>query len=168
MATLSTIVDNGDLIRIEIELDGDDQLWRLLYATPDFIEWLDQVLPRLKTNILGLDFSPMEQVDSIFESFACGRSLNSDRRFKKLRRTPDGFVWELKTPDIRIFGWFLAKDQFVCTFGVEKDHLELTNGYGRYIAQTMFIREQVDLDPPKHIEGSEYNDVLSDAPVKKK
>lgn len=89
--------------------------------------------------------------------------MQFDRRFKKLARTPDEFVWEFKTPDIRVFGWIPMRDVFICAFGDMKDEIETRNLYGRYIAQTIYVRNNLELDEPRYVASGEYHDVLSDA-----
>ena len=162
MATIATLEGTGRLVRIEIELDGRAQPWRCLYGTPDFIEWLDRVLPNMKTTVVGGEIEPLEQVDAIFHEYVSGEHMDADRRFKKLTCTPDHFVWELKTLDVRIFGWVPVRDHFICTYGDHKDQIELLRKYGRYIAQTVYVRNQCDLQP-NHIAHEEYEYVLSDA-----
>jgi hypothetical protein len=152
-----------ELLAIDVPLDGGDQVWRCLYGTPDFIRWLHETLPGIETRILGGKATPYDQVDSIFADYIVGEPMAFDRRFKKLSRTPDEFVWELKTPDIRVFGWIPMRDAFVCTFGGMKDDIEARNLYGRYIAQTIYVRNNLDLDDPKFVASAEYDDVLSDA-----
>ncbi|WP_050991441.1 hypothetical protein [Sinorhizobium fredii] len=163
MATLIELEQNGDIERIDVALDVGEQPWRTLYGTPAFIEWLDNVLPDLQTTVVGGDTTPMEQVDAVFYEYVVGEPLNPDRRFKRLNWTPDLYVWEFKTPDIRILGWIPARDVFICTYGEMKDRLEALNLYGRYQALTNFARDNLDLNEPKAILSRNYTDVVSDA-----
>jgi hypothetical protein len=162
MATLGSLEKSGDLVRIEDPEPGT-QPWRCLYGTREFIKWLDEELNSFKTTVVGGEIEPIEQVDAVFSEFIAGENFDSERRFKKLSRRPDLFVWEFKTQDIRIFGWFPVKDHFICTYGDMKDEIELKNKYGRYMAQTEYFRQNLDLDEPKYIESGNYKDVLSDA-----
>lgn len=164
MATLANLAAAGrELFAIDLPLDGADQVWRRLYGTPDFIRWLNDTLPVLDTCIIGGEATPYDQVDAIFADYISGEPIPFDRRFKKLSRTPDEFVWEFKTPDIRVFGWIPMRDAFICTFGDMKDDIEARSLYGRYIAKTIFVRNNLDLDDPKFVASAEYDDVLSDA-----
>ncbi|MCG6121304.1 MAG: hypothetical protein MEP57_01155 [Microvirga sp.] len=163
MATILDLEQDEALIAISVPLDGAEQTWRRLYGTPDFVNWLDGELPQLRTTVVGGETQPYDQVDAIFHEYCVGEAMQFDRRFKKLSRTPDEFVWEFKTPDIRIFGWIPMRDVFVCTFGAMKDEIEMMNLYGRYIARTIFVRNALDLDEPKYVASAEYDDVLSDA-----
>ncbi|TVR07387.1 MAG: hypothetical protein EA385_13020 [Salinarimonadaceae bacterium] len=151
------------LVAISVPLDGAEQRWRRLYGTPEFIEWLDSALPLLRTTVIGGETEPYDQVDAIFHEYIIGERMQFDRRFKKLARKPDKFVWEFKTLDIRIFGWIPMRDVFICTFGDMKDEIETRRLYGRYIAQTIYVRNTLDLDEPKYVPCAEYDDVLSDA-----
>ncbi len=163
MATLLELKRSGTLTSIEVPLDGDDQKWRRLYGTNDFVRWLDEKLPLLETTVVGGETEPYDQVDAVFHEYIVGEPMQFDRRFKKLSRTPDEYVWQFKTPDIRIFGWIPMRDAFVCTFGDMKDRIETLNLYGRYIAQTVYVRNGLDLDEPRYVASAEYDDVLSDA-----
>lgn len=167
MATLSLLADGDELDRVEIELDSGRQPWRCLYATPQFSEWAGNVLPTMLTGVMQAEITPNEQVYALFADFIEGKHLEEDRRFKPLKYHPELHVWELKTIDVRIFGWFAKMDNFVCCFGEHKDVLEdpdeVERTYGRYIARTNFERHVLDLDPPKSVEFKEYANVLSDA-----
>ncbi|CAN7179186.1 hypothetical protein LJR251_000304 [Rhizobium rhizogenes] len=164
MATLTELDDKGALIWIDIDLESGEQPWRRIYGTPDFIKWLNDTLPNLTTTIVGGDSEPIEQVDAVFHEYIRGDHLSTDERFKRLSWTPDHSVWEFKTPDIRIFGWVPSIDVFICTYGDMKDEIEKLNKYGRYIAQTRYVRDHVGLNQPNVVESREYSDVLSDAP----
>ncbi|WP_133170147.1 hypothetical protein [Kumtagia ephedrae] len=162
MATIATLEMQGKLIPIEVPLDRGEKAWRVLYGTPDFIAWLDNKLVTLKTTIIGCEIEPIEQVDAVFHEYVSGLYMPPDSRFKKLSCTPDQFVWEFKTLDVRIFGWVPRKDHFICTFGDAKDTIELMRSYGTYIAKTVYVRTQMGLQPT-HIASAEYHDVLSNA-----
>ncbi|MER9855240.1 MULTISPECIES: hypothetical protein [unclassified Mesorhizobium] len=163
MATVATLEADGVLVRIEVEMNAGTMPWRRLYGTPDFVKWLQNVLPMLTTAIVGHEIEPSEQVDARFNEFISGENMLDDRRFKKLSWTPDHFVWEFKTLDIRIFGWMVEKDCLICTFGDTKDEIERLRKYGKYIAQTVYARNNLGLDEPNFVNSKEYCDVLSDA-----
>lgn len=163
MATLEELENRGSLIRIDVPLDGGEQIWRRLYGTPAFVSWLDDVVPELVSTIVGGETSPSDQLDARFHEYVIGESIQDDRRFKGLASTPERHVWEFKTLDLRVFGWFPLRDCFICTFGDMKDDIELRNSYGRYIAQTVYERDNLPLDEPKLITGKDYSDVLSNA-----
>lgn len=164
MATLIQLEAANAIIKLDVGLEGADQPWRELYATPEFIDWLENALPDYTTKVIGGDIEPEEQVYACFYDYVVGKDLDPDVRFKKLHRTPDLHVWELKTVEVRIFGWVPKKDVFICCFGDLKDQIELMGSYGTYMARTEFVRQQINLDEPKSVESRLYDDVLSNAP----
>lgn len=160
MATLLELCESGHLVKID-PLEEDEQPWRTLYATLEFIDWLEGTLPEMEHEEIHSHLSPIEQVFAVFYEFVSGEEFSSDRRFKKLSFSPEQFVWEIKTDSVRIFGWVPQKDVFVCCFGESADQIKLLNLYGMYIAKTSFIRGELELDEPKCCESGEYADVLS-------
>ncbi len=163
MATLIELCESGALEVID-PLEANELPWRNLYATMEFIEWLDGELPEIEHNTLYSDLTPTEQVFAVFYEYVAGENFSSDRRFKKLQYTPDHHVWEFKTDEVRVFGWIPCKDAFVCCFGDSKDKIEVNRSYGRYIAKTAYVRNMMDLNEPKCLEDRSYADVISDAP----
>lgn len=163
MATLIELCDSGALEVID-PLEAGELPWRNLYATMEFIEWLDGELPEVEHNALYSNLTPIEQVFAVFYEYVTGENFSSDRRFKKLHCTPNQHVWEFKTDEIRVFGWVPRKDAFICCFGDSKDNIEVNNSYGRYIAKTTNVRNTMDLDEPKLLESRSYLDVISNAP----
>jgi len=160
MATLIELCESGVLDKID-PLEEDELPWRTLYATMDFLDWLEDGLPALAHNDLYSRLSPQEQVFAVFAEYVSGDYFSSDRRFKKLNCTPDHFIWEFKTDEVRIFGWVPKKDAFICCFGDSKDEIELHRRYGTLISQTVFVRNNMNLDEPKHLMGRSYSDVIS-------
>ncbi len=160
MATLLELCESGLLIKID-PLEDDEQPWRTLYATPEFVEWLDAVLPVMDHNELYSSLLPIEQVFAVFHEFVSGDEFSTDRRFKKLNFNPEQYVWEIKTDDVRIFGWVPQKDAFVCCYGDSADQIKLLDLYSRYVAQTSYVRHEIDLDEPKCCQSKEYGDVIS-------
>lgn len=163
MATLDDLEAANAVTRIEVGLDDHIQPWRRLYGTPDFIQWLEHTLPALTTTVVGGEIEPIEQVDAIFHEYVSGEPMAADRRFATLSSKPELHVWEMRTLDVRIFGWFIAQDLFVCTYGDHADRIKLMDSYGKYIAQTAYFRNNSMLDEPTCVLSKDYRDVLSDA-----
>jgi hypothetical protein len=162
MATLIELCESSALEVID-PLEVGELHWRNLYATRAFIEWLDDDLPKFKHNTLYSALTPTEQVFAVFYEYVSGDNFPLDRRFKKLNNTPDRYVWEFKTDEIRVFGWVPRKDAFICCFGDSKDNIQVNNSYGLYIAKTVYVRDEMDLDEPKLLESKRYLDVISNA-----
>lgn len=65
----------------------------------------------------------------------------------------DSDVWELKTADMRLIGWFCMRDIFICTAIEQKHRLVQSNLYGPYIQDAVRMRNQMELQAPKSVEG---------------
>lgn len=161
MATLKELVSTGILNKIDPGLEPHELESRCLYGTTDFIEWLDNDLTTFTHDPIYADMTPMEQVSALFSEFILGINFSTDRRFKKLNRTPSFNVWELKTDDIRIFGWVPQKDHFICAFGDSATVVKDFSMYGAYMAKTKYVIDDLNLNEPKFLEGKEYCDVIS-------
>ncbi len=162
MATLDSLANSNLLEKLEVELEPKEMPWRCLYGTPEFVEWLKETLPYIKIASIYGETTPLEQVDDLFHEYIVGAKFNNDRRFKKLSSKPEYFVWELKSPDIRVFGWVPKKNSFICAFGDKTDQIKLWDSYNTYVARTKYVRNYLDLDEPKCVESKEYIDVISD------
>ena len=160
MPAVSDLVKNGAIVKIEVELGPQEQPRRLLFGTPPFIGWLQGVLDGTVPPHPLSYMSAAEQIDDLFYSFASGAPMIFNRQFRAIR-AEDHAVWELKTPDIRIFGWFMAKDCFVAVFGnwadIIKDH-DLYRGYRIAIRR---LRRELGVDAELCVKGSAPHDVLS-------
>lgn len=160
MATLLKLCESNVLEVID-PLEHDELPWRMLYGTNEFLNWLESALPTLGHNGLYSDLSPQEQVFVAFVEYVSGEEFVDDRRFKKLNCTPDHYVWEIKTDEVRIFGWAPCKDAFICCFGDSKDSIVTMNSYQKYIAQTLYVRNKIALDEPKFLASGVLSDVVS-------
>jgi hypothetical protein len=160
MSTIEELVNSGAISRIEAEMDKRYQPMRLLYGTPGFIEWLKQILEGAQPpNRLG-DATPAEQIDQIFDEFLRGMPLIYTKQFRFIRAEKNA-VWELKTPDIRIFGWFLKKDCFVGVFGNWADQVKDHDLYRGYRIAIRRLRRELGVDDTLCVAGVSPDDVLS-------
>ena len=160
MATIATLRDEGQIVSIEVELDGRDQPQRMLFGTPGFLEWLSERLESTEPSPLGLELTPAEQLDALFAGFISGARLNHTRQFRNLRPV-DAAVWELKTPDLRIFCWFLQKDCFLAVSGDWADRVKDYNLYHGYLGHVARIRTAMGLDDTLCITGTAPDEVIS-------
>jgi hypothetical protein len=160
MPTIPDLVATGAIVKIEIELAPHEQPLRLLYGTPEFVDWLKGVADGACPPCPLGHLSAAEQIDDLFYSFLSGAPLVFNRQFRAVR-VEDNAVWELKTPDVRIFGWFMAKDCFLAVFGnwtdIIKDH-DLYRGYRIAIRR---LRRELGIDASLCVKGSAPDDVLS-------
>lgn len=160
MATIPKLIECNALVRIEVELEGRELPWRHLVGTPRFIKWLADVLPELQSSSIGCEITPLEQIDALFAEFITGRPLNHGRQFSCLRPA-DRAVWELKTVDIRVFGWFAHRDCYVAVRGDHADRVKDHDLYAGYRDEVVRLRDQLDLDEPKYAPGDSADDVVS-------
>jgi hypothetical protein len=160
MTSINLLVDSGAISKIELDLNAGDQPMRLLYGTPDFTVWLTTILNGAEPpNRLG-DATPAEQIDHLFYTFLSGRPLVYTKQFRYIRAEKNA-VWELKTPDTRIFGWFLRKDCFVAVFGDWADNVKDHDLYRGYRIAIRRLRRDLNVDDTLCVQGVTAGDVIS-------
>jgi hypothetical protein len=107
--------------------------------------------------------SPAEQLDEMFHQFCSGGNINvagaaswmhaghDQEELKELRCEPRD-VWEFKTQDLRIFGWFHTPDIFIVSNISMKSQLEQYAGeagqdlYPRICAEAINFRGLLGLE----------------------
>jgi hypothetical protein len=156
MSTLLHLQQSGAIARFEPETDVEE---RFVYALPRFEKWVAETLPELASN-WDLENVPLEQFDDLMAQFCRGNPLAFGDDFKCLYEHEDG-VWELKAADLRIFGWFYKRDVFIAACADSAWKIKEYHLYAGYREQTKRDRDQLDLDPPKFIAGSDPNAVVS-------
>ncbi|WP_131858787.1 hypothetical protein [Bosea sp. BK604] len=160
MTTISSLVDRGVIIPITVALDKSEQPMRLLYATPTFIAWLGEQAKSIEKSPIGSDLTPIEQIESIFYTFVSGKPLVYSRQFRFIRSEPNA-VWELKTPDTRIFGWFMMKDCFVAVFGDWADKVKDHDLYRGYRLEIRRLRRELGIEKSLCVTEVDPSEVLS-------
>jgi hypothetical protein len=160
MSTIDRLVETSALLRIDVAMGTRDQHMRLLYGTRSFTAWLDELLKGAEPkNRLG-DATPAEQIDELFHAYLTGMPLVFVRQFRTIR-AEKGAVWEFKTPDIRIFGWFMKKDCFVGVFGNWADEVKDHDLYRGYRIQIRRLRRDLGIDDTLCVQGVAPGDVIS-------
>jgi hypothetical protein len=160
MPTIADLVESGAIIKIDVDLAPGDQPLRLLYGTPQFVAWLREVLEGAQpSRPLGQAFAA-EQLDDLFHSFLRGDRLVFTRQFRVIR-AEENAVWELKTPDLRIFGWFMTKDCFVAVFGNWADTIKDHDLYRGYRIAIRRLRRELGIDASLCVKGNSPDDVVS-------
>jgi hypothetical protein len=158
MATLDHLVADGKLKKFDPDLEHDEFPERHVYMAPEADTWVDGTL-RLAPHGRSLRLSPYGQVEQLLFDFVIGRPLVYDAQRKKLN--PVGLhVWELKTLDVRLIGWFPRKRHFIVVCGRLKTELLKASLYAPCINLVTLFRNTLDLDPPKTITGVRHDDVL--------
>lgn len=155
MATIHQLCDAGAVVALGGGLDVNEQP---LFAIPHVVEWLGQVLPGLDADFHEGRQYPLEQADDLFHDFVSGDDFSYYARSHSMLPRDPG-VWELKTPDLRLFGWFAGRGVFIIAeidtaFRCKKHSL-----YPGYLGSVVRRRDALNLDEPKFITG-DYKDVL--------
>lgn len=159
MATAWELRDRRVLVRAPIALRQHLQPERTLLMTPLCTEWYSTELPQIPA-FWNTEVSPKDQIDALLEAYiAKSDQIRNDYDIKSLR--PAEGIWEFKTADIRVFGWFWQPDVFIAACGGDANETKIRNLYPGYINQTIRLCSGLDLDLPKAIPGDDLNAVLS-------
>lgn len=157
MATLEGLAGKGELIEYDADMEPGEFPMRRVYVTTSFCHWMEKVLPS-ETVSSQSPLSPFEQIEQRLYDFCLGRPLFYDRDRKVL--TPSGHhVWEIKTPDVRLFGWVPARRRFVVVAGAMKRDLIPNSKYKPYVDGVVAFRNALDLDTPKFLTGVLPSDI---------
>lgn len=159
MATLRDLESANLLFRVDPQLDPLRQEERLIHIDGRVKQWIEQALPSAES-VWPIETSPLEQLAILMETFCSGEPLEVGRGFHILHPPRHG-VWELKTPDLRLFGWFHRRDCFIAGAIDLADRIKQFNLYAGYVNQTVRLRASLQLDPPEFIASSNPNDVVS-------
>jgi hypothetical protein len=158
MATLEHLAATNKLLKHEPDLDDHELPERIAYFAPDFDEWLEAGLWSLDAK-RGRDLTPFEQVEQILYEFVIGHPMAYSVDYRKLEPLRV-HVWELKTPDVRLFGWFPRKATIVLVCGTLKENVNKFKAYTPFVEAVAAFRNAIDLDEPKSVTGVRQNEVL--------
>jgi hypothetical protein len=160
MVPLADLAERELIVPIDVPLGPREQPARLLYGTPDFIRWLSERIRLNEASPLSADMTPVEQLDNLFYLFVSGQCLAYSRQFRYIKAEKHA-VWELKTPDFRIFGWFPAKDCFICVFGDWADKVKDHDLYRGYRLATRRVRREMGIGQNDCVQSLDPDDVIS-------
>ncbi|MFY9643448.1 MAG: hypothetical protein WCD20_08635 [Rhodomicrobium sp.] len=165
MATIHKLVQQGELVNVTVPLSCREQPERLIYGFPEFKDWLDKVVPTLKSGRLRAPLTPAEQVDDLLYRWITDRQMRFDRALKDLMPRSDE-VWEMKTADLRVFGWIYRSKTFIAVFGDFADEYKPKDRFSRpkksYEAarkKVIRARDFLELDEPKYVTGG-YDELI--------
>ena len=160
MATLDELVKSGQLHAQMVPLGRNEFPDRRLYVTPEFRAWLKDTVMQAKP-FYPDSMSPRQQAFDLLKSFIIGRDFHSNKMFKRMSPQSDD-VYELRSDDLRFFGWFPKKDCFVAVVGDEFAALkEDKTLYEVHRLECIAFRNKLDLNEPKYIPGAKEHDVIS-------
>lgn len=158
MATLVQLCELNQLFRLDPQL-GRELEDRHIYLLAKARQWFEKMLPKAGST-WNIEESPIEQVDALIAAFCSGQSLAIGHTFKPLRYREKG-IWELKTADVRMFGWFVKKDIFIVSACDLAEQIKNHNLYSGYCSQVDRDRSLLALDEPKSIIEEDPNAVVS-------
>ncbi|MBU1210493.1 MAG: hypothetical protein KJ587_04355 [Alphaproteobacteria bacterium] len=159
MATLVQLLERGALKKLDPQLAPGEQEFRLLYAGERLVTWITVTLPTLGS-CWNIEQAPIEQLDAFMEVFASDEPLYYERAFRPIRHIAVG-IWEIKTADVRIFGWFPKRDHFIGVAGDTTQRVKDYNLYTGYAGEVERFRDGLDLDEPKYVPGDQPDAVVS-------
>lgn len=160
MATLLDLGAQGVVVPFVPSLAQGRMPMRLLYLYPRAVTWMSTTLPTLQS-LFESEITPIEQLDAFLGTYCAGDVLMFERQFSPLHHIDKG-IWELKTRDLRLFGWFHKKDCFVCSAADDATRVKgPPRLYSGYRDQAVHDRDSLDLDEPKFVPGDNPNDVVS-------
>ncbi|MGY6645114.1 MAG: hypothetical protein ACXIVD_07820 [Salinarimonas sp.] len=160
MAISETVISEFDLRSISIRLGDKEEKWRTIYASRALQVFLADIQVNDPPTRWEADLTPKEQLYELFRVFITGEVLRTDDQFHVMRPTDDA-VWELKTPDLRIFGWFIAKDQFAGIFGDWAERIKEHGLYAGYRDEITRRRLKCGADDTCCVWETEENAVVS-------
>lgn len=172
MATIIQLAETGGLEKLDVALGPRELEQRCIYFLPQAANGLSDRLMAMVSE-WNLEMEPAAQFDDLTHNFVTGGELNFPRQFNVLHHRRDG-IWELKSADLRLFGWFADVDVFICSdvasaTDVKEGPLGAANSggslYAGYCEQAHYRRGQLDLNEPKYIPGERPTDVVSNCAV---
>jgi hypothetical protein len=161
MATLPTLLDEKKLIRVTVRLGRGQFHDRNLYAFPECVEWMRKEVPQMVTGREQSAFTPLEQLHERLRQWMAGDPMKYGPWFHDMHpRTDD--VWELKTADLRIFGWMYRPLHFIAARGGYADDYKeptKTKTYAAEVREVVKMRDALPLDGDKYVKG-DFDDLV--------
>ena len=161
MPTIIELEERGLISRYETELDDNEYASRRMFFLPRIAEKLEEALNGMQTE-WNVETPPIEQFYELAHHFITGGALDHPRHFHIMQHRYDG-IWELKTADLRLFGWFPMKDTFICTDVANANVIKREGQYSGYCEQAGFRRNELDLDEPKFLKDTGPHHVVSNS-----
>jgi hypothetical protein len=163
MATFDTLIETKVLIRVTVPLGRDQFHERKIYALPDCLDWMRNEVPKMKTGRISSAFSPQEQLIERLRQWMSGDPMIYGPMFRDIEHPKDlDGIWELKTADLRIFGWMYRPKEFIAVRGgYTDDYKEPTKikSYADDKREVARARGLLPLDGDKYVSG-DFNDLV--------
>jgi hypothetical protein len=158
MATLEQLEKDGVLSRAFPKLVPQV---RQIWVTAKVSAWIKNELAA-QTAIPrpgeGDPVRPLVQAKVLFERFITGKEMFHTEDFWLMRPEEDD-VFELKSDDVRFFGWFPERKKFLIAAANSMENCHTYKLHDGYRNEVKHIRNGMDLSP-KLVVGAEPKDVL--------
>lgn len=153
MTTIVELVERSELTRVGGNLLRHEIPKRAIYVRNSVLVWLEDNLDELQTDgyVPGAS-TPKQQVVALFRAFIRGDDP-SNFMLPTLMEPNENWVWELRTPDLRLFGWFYRRGCFIVTGVNTKKVCVDQRLYGGYRDECVSWRNRSELEPPIVLEG---------------
>jgi hypothetical protein len=161
MPTFDTLVQQGTIIRVRLRLGRGQFDERELYALPDCLKWMKTEVPSMVTGRVQSHFTPSEQLITRLLQWITGKPMAYGRMFQDMLPKSDE-VWELKTADLRIFGWMYRSRKLIAVCGGYADHYKeptKTKYYADDRQTVVDARNALPLDGNKFVTGA-FDDLV--------
>jgi hypothetical protein len=161
MATFDKIVEEKQIVRVRLRLPRGRSDVRELYAFPECLDWMRRKVPTMVTGRVASAFTPAEQLMLRLTQWIVGDEIVHNRMFKDMEPQSHG-VWELKTADLRIFGWIYRPRKFIAVRGGYTDDYKeptKTKYYGDDKRAVLAARNALPLDGGKFVLG-DFDDLV--------
>ncbi|WP_439925702.1 hypothetical protein [Nitrobacter sp. JJSN] len=162
MATFAKILEDKLVIPVVVRLGRGRFYDRFLYAYPDCLKWMKETVPTLETGRKKSAQTPAEQLILRLQQWVSGDPIKKGPMFKEMEYPRDNDVWELKTDDLRLFGWMYQPKKFiVASHGYADDYKvpTKTKDYADDVRAVMEARQALPLDGPKFVKGK-FDDLV--------
>jgi hypothetical protein len=159
MSTIAKLIGDETLRSVTLGLLDDELPERGLFGTSRLFRFLSDELPAIASQDSML--SAQEQVSNLCGRYLTNKPLILRSPISPIRHLENG-IWELKTLDVRIFGWFTAKDCMIIDAGCDVKLLKAGKlAYSGFINQTAYARKSLGFTSSEYIQGTQPNDILS-------
>jgi hypothetical protein len=154
MATFDSL-KGKELIPVILRLPRGQFHERKVFAYPDCVRWMRDEVPKMRTGRVASDFTPHEQLVERLRQWMSGDPMEYGRMFHDMDPSTDD-VWEMKTADLRLFGWMYRRRKFIAVRGgYADDYKEPTKikNYADERREVVKARDALPLDDPKLARG---------------
>lgn len=160
MATLDELDRQGLVEKVEIEnlrrLEFED---RQIYLFLEVKTWLEETVPDMAP-FYGENIAPIHQAFGLFKDFITGVEFDEGEMFWRMRPAEDD-IYELRTADLRFFGWFYRPKVIILARGDTFERLHTYQGmHAGYRDEVRRLRDAIPLDEPKFVVGARPEDVF--------